>query len=73
MTPGKAKNKKNTNTFCPRRKKRKFANKMSFNENAKKTLAENKHFIQKGLFACISVLAICVRCFSPSPFMRRRF
>ena len=27
---------------------------------------------KKGLFACISVLTICVHCFSPSPFMRRR-
>ena len=42
MTPGKAKiQKKITNTFCSRRKKRKFANKASFNENAKKTLAES--------------------------------
>ena len=44
MTPGKAKNeKKNTNTFCSWRKKRKFANKTSFNENTKKTLAESDH------------------------------
>ena len=42
MTPGKAKTqKKNTNSFCSRWKKRKFANKASFHENAKKTLAES--------------------------------
>ena len=41
MTPGKAKTKKKTNSFCSRRKKRKFSNKASFHENAKKTLAES--------------------------------
>ena len=53
MTPGKAKNKKNTNTFCFRWKKRKFANKMSFNENAKKTLnSREQTFYPKG-FVCL--------------------
>ena len=71
MTPGKAKNKKKYEYILPLAKKRKFANKMSFNENAKKR--EQTFYPYKGLFACISVLTICVRCFSPSPFIRRRF
>ena len=52
MTPGKAKNKKNTNTFCSWRKKENSPIKCL---STKMQRNENKHFIHKGLFACISV------------------